>query len=174
MRNISPKAPEREDAASFFVIFSAPPKSPHSLSFTFSVKRSPIRHPAWGYSQNTTEGRKPLCCVPSTEFSLAAGDNLVLEVGISGFFVVPHDAVLHRQVFELAVVADSHVRADGAVLDGDVLPDDARGNQPGIVNGIPLVDGGATDVVEFVLVLQQPHPEIGTFPGQGRGRALAA
>lgn len=57
-------------------------------------------------------------------------------MGISGFFVVPHDAVLHRQVLELAVVADSHVRADGAVLDGDILPDDARGNQPGIVNGI--------------------------------------
>ena len=84
-------------------------------------------------------------------------------MGISGFFVVPHDAVLHRQVLELAVVADSHVRADGAVLDGDVLPDDARGNQPGIVNGIPLVDGGATDIVEFR-----------AFPGQGRGRALAA
>lgn len=61
------------------------------------------------------------------------------------------------QVLELAVVADSHVRADGAVLDGDVLPDDARGNQPGIVNGIPLVDGGAADIVEFVLVLQQPR-----------------
>lgn len=75
-------------------------------------------------------------------------------MGISGFFVVPHDAVLHRQVLELAVVADSHVRADGAVLDGDFLPDDARGNQPGIVNGIPLVDGGAADVIEFVLVLQ--------------------
>ena len=60
-------------------------------------------------------------------FPLAAGDNLVLEVGISGFFVVPHDAVLHRQILELAVVADSHVRADGAVLDGDFLPDDARG-----------------------------------------------
>ena len=70
-------------------------------------------------------------------------------MGISGFFVVPHDAVLHRQVLELAVVADSHVRADGAVLDGDVLPDDARGNQPGIVNGIPLVNGGAADIVEF-------------------------
>lgn len=77
-------------------------------------------------------------------------------MGISGFFVVPHDAVLHRQVLELAVVADSHVRADGAVLDGDILPDDARGNQPGIVNGIPLVDGGAANIVEFVLVLQQP------------------
>ena len=79
-------------------------------------------------------------------------------MGISGFFVVPHDAVLHRQVLELAVVADSHVRADGAVLDGDVLPDDARGNQPGIVNGIPLVDGGAADIVEFR-----------AFPGQGPG-----
>ena len=43
------------------------------------------------------------------------------------------------------------------------LPDDARGNQPGIVNGIPLVDGGAANVVEFR-----------AFPGQGRGRALAA
>ena len=116
-----------------------------------------------GYSQNTTEGRKPLCCVHFTKSPLAAGDNLVLEVGISGFFVVPHDAVLHRQVLELAVVADSHVRADGAVLDGDILPDDARGNQPGIVNGIPLVDGGAADIVEFR-----------AFPGQGRGRALAA
>ena len=84
-------------------------------------------------------------------------------MGISGFFVVPHDAILHRQVLELAVIADSHVRADGAVLDGDILPDDARGNQPGIVNGIPLVDGGATDIVGFR-----------AFPGQGRGRALAA
>lgn len=37
------------------------------------------------------------------------------------------------------------------------------GNQPGIVNGIPLVDGGAADIVEFR-----------AFPGQGRGRALAA
>ena len=83
-------------------------------------------------------------------------------MGISGFFVVPHDAVLHRQVLELAVVADSHVRADGAVLDGDILPDDARGYQPDIVNGIPLVDGGA-DIVE-----------LRAFPGQGRGRALAA
>ena len=81
--------------------------------------------------------------------SLAAGDNLVLEVGISDFFVVPHDAILHRQVLELAVVPDGHVRADGAVLDGDILPDDARGNQPGIVNGISLVDGGAADIVEF-------------------------
>jgi len=43
------------------------------------------------------------------------------------------------------------------------LPDDARGNQPGIVNGIPLVAGGAADIVEFR-----------AFPGQGRGRALAA
>ena len=43
------------------------------------------------------------------------------------------------------------------------LLDDARGNQPGIVNGIPLVDGGAADIVEFR-----------AFPGQGRGRALAA
>jgi len=77
-------------------------------------------------------------------------------VGISDFFVVPHDAVLHRQVLEFAVVADSHIRADGAVLDEDILPDNARGNQPGIVNGIPLVDGGAADIVEFVLVLQQP------------------
>ena len=84
-------------------------------------------------------------------------------MGISGFFVVPHDAVFHRQVLELAVVADSHVRADGAVLDGDILPDDARGNQPCIVNGIALVDGGATDIVE-----------LRAFPGQGRGRALAA
>ncbi len=84
-------------------------------------------------------------------------------MGISGFFVAPHDAILHRQVLELAVVADSHVRANGAVLDGDILPDDARGNQPGIVNGIPLVDGGAADIVEFR-----------AFPGQGRGRALAA
>ena len=84
-------------------------------------------------------------------------------MGIAGFFVVPHDAVLHRQVLEFAVVADSHVRADGAVLDGDILPDDARGNQPGIVNGIPLVDGGAADIVEFR-----------AFPGQGPGRALAA
>ena len=83
-------------------------------------------------------------------------------MGISGFFVVPHDAVLHRQVLEFAVVADSHVRADGAVFDGDILPDDARGNQLGIVNGIPLVDGGAADIVEFR-----------AFPGQGRGRALA-
>lgn len=83
-------------------------------------------------------------------------------MGISGFFVVPHDAVLHRQVLELAVVPDGHVRADGAVLDGDVLPDDARGNQPCIVNGIALVDGGATDIVEFE-----------AFPGQSRGRALA-
>ena len=106
--------------------------------------------------------------------SLAAGDNLVLEVGISDFFVVPHDAVLHCQVLELAVVPDGHVRADGTVLDGDILPDDARGNQPGIVNGTPLVNSGAADVVEFVLVLQQPRPEIGAFPGQGRGRALAA
>lgn len=70
-------------------------------------------------------------------------------MGIADFFVVPHDAILHRQVLEFAVVPDSHVRADGAVLDGDILPDDARGNQPGIVNGIPLVDGGATDIVEF-------------------------
>lgn len=70
-------------------------------------------------------------------------------MGIADFFVVPHDAVLHCQVLELAVVADSHVRADGAVLDGDILPDDARRNQPGIVNGIPLVDGGAADIVEF-------------------------
>lgn len=77
-------------------------------------------------------------------------------MGISGFFVVPHDAVLHRQVLELAVVPDGHIRADGAVLDGDILPDDARGNQPGIVYGIALVDGGAADIIEFVLVLQQP------------------
>lgn len=48
-------------------------------------------------------------------------------MGISGFFVVPHDAVLHRQVLELAVVANSHIRAEGAVLNGEVLPDDARG-----------------------------------------------
>jgi len=86
-------------------------------------------------------------------FSLAASDNLVLEVGISGFFVVPHDAVLHCQVLELAVVPDGHVRADGAVLDGNVLPDDARGNQPDIVNGFSLVHGCAADVVEFVLIL---------------------
>ncbi len=79
-------------------------------------------HPECGYSQNTTEGRKPLCCVHFTESPLAAGDNLVL----------------------------TH------------LPDDARGNQPGIVNGIPLVDGGAADIIEFR-----------AFPGQGRGRALA-
>jgi hypothetical protein len=31
------------------------------------------------------------------------------------------------------------------------------------VNGIPLVDGGAADIVE-----------LRAFPGQGRGRALAA
>ena len=37
------------------------------------------------------------------------------------------------------------------------------GNQPGIVNGIALVDSGAADIVEFR-----------AFPGQGRGRALAA
>ena len=117
--------------------------------FYIFCKTQSNRHPAWGYSQNTTEGRKPLCCVHFTESPLAAGDNLVLEVGISGFFVVPHDAVLHRQVLELAVVADSHVRAGGAVFDGDILPDDARGNQPDIVNGIPLVDGGAADIVEF-------------------------
>ena len=135
---------------------AAPPKSPHPPYFYIFCKTQSPHHPAWGNSQNTTEGRKPLSCVPSTESPLATGDNLVLEVGISGFFVVPHDAVLHRQVLELAVVADSHVRADGAVLDGDILPDDARGNQPGIVNGIPLVDGGAADAVEFVLVLQQP------------------
>lgn len=77
-------------------------------------------------------------------------------MGISGFFVVPHDAVLHRQVLELAVVANSHIRAEGAVLNGEVLPDDARGNQPSIVNGIPLVDGGAAEIVELVLVPQQP------------------
>ena len=79
------------------------------------------------------------------------------------FLVFPYNAVLNAGVFDDAVVADSHVRTDGAVLNGDVLPDDARGNQPGIVNGIPLVDGGATDFVEFR-----------AFPGQGRGRALAA
>ena len=118
--------------------------------------------------------RKTLDTTHFTESPLAAGDNLVLEVGISDFFVVPHDAVLHCQVLELAFVPNGHVRADGAVLDGDVLPDDARGNQPGIVNGISLIDGGAADVVEFVLVLQKPRSEIGAFPGQGRGRVLAA
>lgn len=30
------------------------------------------------------------------------------------------------------------------------------GNQPSIVNGIPLVDGGAAEIVELVLVPQQP------------------
>ena len=99
------------------------PKTSHPPIFYIFCKTQPPRHPAWGYSQNTTEGRKSLCCVHFTEFSLAAGDNPVL----------PH------------------------------LPADARGNQPGIVNGIPLVDGGATDIVEFR-----------AFPGQGRGRALAA
>ena len=74
-------------------------------------------------------------------------------MGISGFFVVPHDAVLHCQVLELTIIPDGHVWADGAVLDGNVLPDDARGNQSGFVNGVSLVDGGAADVVEFVLVL---------------------
>jgi len=76
-----------------------------------------------GKFSTQTEGRKPLCCVPSTESSLATGDNPVLPP----------------------------------------LPDDAWGNQPGIVNGIALVDGGAADIVEFR-----------AFPGQGRGRALAA
>ena len=77
-------------------------------------------------------------------------------MGISGFFVVPHDAVLHCQVLEFAVFPDGHIRADRAVLDGDVLPDDARGYQFGVVNSISLVNGGAADVVEFVLVLQKP------------------
>lgn len=85
---------------------------------------------------------------------LAAGDNLVLEVRISGFFVVPHDAVLHCQILELAVVANGHVRADGAVLNGNILPDDAWGNQFGIVDGVFLIDGSAADIVEFELVLQ--------------------
>ena len=84
-------------------------------------------------------------------------------MGISGFFVVPHDAVLHRQVLELAVVADSHVRADGAVLDGDILPDDARGESAWHCEWNPTGRRGAADVVEFR-----------AFPGQGRGRALAA
>lgn len=92
-------------------------------------------------------------------------------MGISDFFVVPHDAVLHRQVLELAVVADGHVRADGAVLDGDILPDDARGNQPGIVNGIPLVDGGATDIVELrAFPATFRHPREGGDPLAVRGR----
>lgn len=92
-------------------------------------------------------------------------------MGISGFFVVPHDAVLHRQVLELAVVPDGHVRADGAVLDGDILPDDARGNQPGIVNGIPLVDGGAADIVEFrAFPATFRHPREGGDPLAVRGR----
>ena len=99
------------------------PSSTKQPPFYIFCKTQLPRHPAWGYSQNTTEGRKPLCCVHFTESPLAAGDNLVL----------------------------TH------------LPDDARGNQPDIVNGIPLVDGGAADIVEFR-----------AFPGQGRGRALAA
>ena len=69
-----------------------------------------------------------LYCEVSIAFASAAGDNLVLEVGISDFFVVPHDAVLHCQVFELAVVPDGHVRTDGTILDGNIFPNNARGN----------------------------------------------
>ena len=84
-----------------------------------------------GYSQNTREGRKPLCCVPSTESPLAADDNPVLPP----------------------------------------LPDDARGNQPGIVNGIPLVDGGAADIVEFrAFPATFRHPREGGDPLAVRGR----
>ena len=58
------------------------------------------------------------------------------------------------------------VWVDGTVLDGDVLPDDARGNQPGFVNGISLVAGGSTDVVEFTLVLRQPCVGLYEYSGK--------
>ena len=55
-------------------------------------------------------------------------------MGKSSFFVVPHDAVLHCQVLEFAVVPDGHVRTDGTVLNGNVFPNDARGYQHSVVN----------------------------------------
>ena len=51
------------------------------------------------------------------------------------------------------------------------LPDDARGNQPGIVNGIPLVDGGAADIIEFrAFPATFRHPREGGDPLAVRGR----
>lgn len=54
--------------------------------------------------------------------------NLIFNMGIPNFFVIPHDAVFHGQILQRAVVANGHIRADGAILDGDVLADDAGRN----------------------------------------------
>ena len=69
------------------------------------------------------------------------------------FLVFPYHAVLNASIFDDAVVADSYVRAYGAVLDDYVLADVARGNQLDVVHGLVLADDVA-DVVEMGPVLQ--------------------
>ena len=79
--------------------------------------------------------------------ALATRYNLAFNVGEAYFFIIPHNAILHRHAFQFAIVADGHVGPDGAVLDGDIFADNARRDESYIVNGLPLVYGDPAHIV---------------------------
>ena len=83
---------------------------------------------------------------PST--FLALSYNLTIDLRGMNFLVFPYNAVLNVRVLDDAVVANGHVGADGAVLDGYVLADVARGYQLGVAHGLVLADDVA-NVVEL-------------------------
>ena len=53
-------------------------------------------------------------------------DDLPFDMRGGDALVVPHDAVFQDGVHDSAVVTDGHIRAYGAVLDDDVVADEAR------------------------------------------------
>ena len=74
-------------------------------------------------------------------------------MGVANVLVVPYNAVARCNIFEFAVVANRCVWANGAILYGHVVANDAWGYQFGVMYGSSLVNDCTADVVEPVFVL---------------------
>ena len=96
------------------------------------------------------------CVIASAAKQSAAGNNLFFDEGELKRFIRPHDAILDIDKFELAIIPDVDIRADGAVFDVDVVPDVARRN-----------DLGSRKMLVSAVVVFPEHDGIGLDEGFG-------
>ena len=86
-------------------------------------------------------------------WALAFCYDLAVDMRGMNFLVFPYYAVLNVRVLDDAVVTNSYVGADGAVLDNHVVADVARGDKPDVDHRLVLANDVA-NVVELGPVLQ--------------------